>query len=284
MCEKLLFADDLKIFTKVETIRNCLKLQKDLIAIKQWCTENRLPLNAGKCKILSISRKSEANIISFIYKIDDTSLIRVTSLKDLGVFFDSKFTFQQHITYIVNKAYRMIGFITRSLYGFTSIKTYYRLYFCYVRSILEYAAPIWNPYYAIHTNEIEKVQRKFTRIIAYKFKVPRGSYESRMKYMNMLSLKSRRVVLDELLLYKIMNLNALESLRNKITINTPIRITRYTPTFYWNNVTTNIEFNSVTTRLQRQHNDHFRSIQLTGLSISNFKNKIIQNLPLENWI
>lgn len=92
-CEKLLFADDLKLFTKIETIRDCLKLQKDLIAIKEWCTENKLSLNASKCKILTISRKSEENIISFIYKIDDTSLIRTTSIKDLGVFFDNKFSF-----------------------------------------------------------------------------------------------------------------------------------------------------------------------------------------------
>ena len=194
--EKLLFADDLKIFTKIDTIRDSLKLQKDLIAINEWCIENKLLLNASKCKILTISRKTNANIISFIYKIDDTSLQRTESLKDLGVIFDSKFSFQQHITHITKRAYKMIGFITRSLYGFNNIRTYYRLYYCYVRSILEYAAPIWNPYYATHINEIEKVQRKFTRIIAYKFHVPRGTYESRMKFMNLISLKNRRIILD----------------------------------------------------------------------------------------
>lgn len=283
-CEKLLFADDLKIFTKIDTIRDCLKLQKDLIAIKGWCDQNNLALNATKCEILSISRKANENIISFIYKIDNTALLRTELLKDLGVIFDSKFSFQYHITSIVKRAYKMIGFITRSLYGFNNINTYYRLYFCYVRSILEYAAPIWNPYYDIYTNEIEKVQRKFTRLIAYKFNIPRGSYISRMKCMNLISLKNRRIILDEILLFKIMNNNALESLKNKITLHTTRIFTRFTPTFYWSNVTSNIEFNSVTTRLQRQHNELFRGITFTEQSLGEFKNKIIRKLPSENWI
>lgn len=282
LSNKLLFADDLKIYIKIETIRDCLKLQKDLIAIKKWCLENKLSLNAAKCKVLSISRKPESNIISFIYKIDDTVLERTKFLKDLGVIFDYKFSFQQHITHIANRAYKMIGFITRSLYGFTALKTYYRLYYCYVRSILEYAAPIWNPYYAVYINEIEKIQRKFTRIIAYKFNIPRGSYGSRMKCMNLTSLKNRRLIMDELLLYKIMNVNALKTLRNKITINVPRILTRFAPTFYWNNASSNIEFNAITTRLQRQHNTYFINTPLAGLSISQFKNQILRKLPLEN--
>lgn len=108
-CNKLLFADDLKIFTKIKTIRDCLKLQKDLISISEWCIRNKQSLNANKCQILSISRKANENIISFIYKIDATSLLRTENLKDLGVFFDSEFSFRQHISYITKKACRMLG-------------------------------------------------------------------------------------------------------------------------------------------------------------------------------
>lgn len=90
-------------------------------------------------------------------------------------------------------------------------------------------------------------------------------------------------MLDEMLLFKIMNVNALNLLRQNLTLNVPRIQTRFTPIFYWNTAISNIEFNSVTTRIQRQHNEYFRHIELTGQSINVFKNRILKSLPLETW-
>lgn len=106
---ELLFADDLKILAKIDTI---------LISIEKWCHDNKLSLNANKCKILSISRKPIENILSFIYKIGNTALLRTESIRDLGVIYDSKFSLQPHNRHITKRAYRMIGFIIRSLFRF----------------------------------------------------------------------------------------------------------------------------------------------------------------------
>ena len=81
-----------------------------------------------------------------------------------------------------------------------------------------------------------------------------------------------------------MNVNALSSLKNNLSINTPRIETRFTPVFYWNNASSNIELNSVSTRLQRQHNEYFRSVELTNLSLNKFKTMIMNRLPNENWI
>lgn len=70
----------------------------------------------------------------------------------------------------------------------------------YIRNLLEYGSQIWNPYYHIHTNKLENIQRKFTRMLCYKFNIPRGTYQSRMENFNMISLFHRRLFIDELLL------------------------------------------------------------------------------------
>lgn len=282
-CGILLFADDVKIYLKIDCFRDCVKLQKDIYELHKWCNENKLFLNIAKCNVVSYSRKSEDNIISFIYRINNVALNRTNRMKDLGVIFYNKLTFQHHISSIVSRAYRMIGFISRSLTKFKKIETYRRLYFCYVRCILEYATPIWNPYYNVYIDKIEKVQRKFTRIVAYKFNIPRETYSNRLQRMNIISLKSRRIILDQLLFYKILNGLLNTSLKQAFNTNRHIHNTRFAPTFYWGRTSTNIDHFSVKVRLQRQHNELFSHSNIFNHSLNRFKAYIIDNLPAETW-
>ena len=53
-----LYADDLKVFRKVSTDNDRSLLQKYLNALVDWCESNRLPLNVGKYKVVTHSRKS----------------------------------------------------------------------------------------------------------------------------------------------------------------------------------------------------------------------------------
>jgi hypothetical protein len=45
----LLFADDTKIYKKIECFDDALKLQEDLINLYHWCIENDMSLNIDKC-------------------------------------------------------------------------------------------------------------------------------------------------------------------------------------------------------------------------------------------
>lgn len=283
VCEILLFADDVKIYLKIKSVRDCVRLQKDLIEINQWCIENKLQLNTSKCNVISFSRKSDANAITFLYKIGDTALNRTDRVKDLGVIFDNKLSFQYHITYIVNRAYRMLGFISRSLSRFKKIETYHRLYYCYIRCVLEYASPVWNPYYNIYVDKIERVQRKFTRIVAFKFNLPRETYTDRLLKMNMISLKKRRIILDQILFYKIQNGLLKTSLQSHFIAHTPVYNTRFAPIFYCGNTATNIEFFSVRARIQRQHNEIFDRSNTFSQPLDSFKRSLMLKLPADNW-
>jgi hypothetical protein len=48
-CEKLLFADDLKLFIRIESDSDFNLLQNNLDAVVEWSSRNRLSLNTAKC-------------------------------------------------------------------------------------------------------------------------------------------------------------------------------------------------------------------------------------------
>jgi ribonuclease P/MRP protein subunit RPP40 len=50
-CEVLLYADDIKIFTKINSLIDWVRLQNNLDKIMSWCESNSLPLNISKCNI-----------------------------------------------------------------------------------------------------------------------------------------------------------------------------------------------------------------------------------------
>src|SRR5450759_2383220 len=91
------------------------------------------------------------------------SLERVSSICDLGVTIDSKLRFNEHVSIMTAKAFSVLGFIRRHASEFTDIHALKTLYCSLVRSILEYAAPIWSPYHVTHILTIERVQKRFVR-------------------------------------------------------------------------------------------------------------------------
>lgn len=273
----LLFADDVKIFLKINDLRDARQLQMDIETIINWCRINNLELNIRKCQVLSFTRRQEITFQYFNYNINNTTLLRVNTMKDLGVIFDSKLTFDAHINSLVKKSYITMGFIFRSLSKFRKISTYRQLYSTYIRSSLEYCTPVWNPHYQTQIDSLENIQRRFTRSLYRKFKYPSEKhYLMRYLRLEMLSLQERRTLNDEIALYKInmglLNTNLVDSL----TFNRPMRSTRFNTnnTFYVPFATTNIEYFSPLYRMQRQHDIVFRNVNLNEPCLNAFKRYI----------
>ncbi|XP_063934843.1 uncharacterized protein LOC135146642, partial [Zophobas morio] len=121
-------------------MEDCLLLQGDLNNLKEWCFQNFLPLNTDKCQVVSFTLSH--NFPQFDYDIDNHVLKRCTSVKDLGVLYDSKFTFKEHVVNSVDKAGKMYG--------------------------LEYCPLAWFPYYNYQILMLETVQRKFLKYLYFK--------------------------------------------------------------------------------------------------------------------
>lgn len=223
----LMFADDLKIFSTVSNVRDSVQLQRDLDSLLSWCQANGLHLNVSKCKVVTFHRSSAP--INFEYRICDNSLLRVEEMKDLGVIFDVKLTFNAHLDAVISKAYSMLGFMIRLCTDFDDPYTLKTLYCSIVRSILEYSSVVWNPGYAVHSDRIESIQRKFLLFALRRLPWRRDSfvlpaYESRCKLINLETLEERRKNTSIFFVYDLLNgrIDA-PNLLAQLNINVPPR-------------------------------------------------------------
>lgn len=240
---RLSYADDLKLFLRVRTIADAVALQHDLDVFVVWCDMNRLTVNPEKCSIISFSRKLQP--ILFCYQLKGKVLQRVEDVKDLGVILDAQLTFKHHLSYVIEKASRTLGFIFRIAKDFTDPYCLKSLYCSLVRATLEYCSAVWHPYYRNGVERIESVQRRFIRYALRRlpwrdpFRLP--SYQSRCQLIQLESLQTRRdvnraMVVADLLSGRIDCPALLESinasahsrtLRNNAMLRLPLRRTNY---------------------------------------------------------
>lgn len=252
----LCFADDMKIFTKIVNISDVEALQNDLARLDDYCLRNKLDLNPLKCSITTFTRK--INIIPSTYSLKNQTLQRSHVIRDLGVIHDSKLLFDEHITHIVTKAYKALGFLMRSSSGFKKAKTLKILYCTFVRSLLEYGSQVWNPMYSTYVNRVERIQEKFMKFLCFKLRIPyiSSNYLPLCKRFHLLPLCMRRDISDIIFLLKITS-NQIDcsDLLNKVKIKVPHRRKRYNPPLFIPFVNTNYRQNSFIYRTSNKFNN-----------------------------
>ena len=256
-CEGLLFADDLKVFSIVNSPDDCSRLQLSLDRIEDWCRRYRLSLNSEKSFCVTYSRR--ANALDGQYAIGGVRLRSVDTCVDLGVRFDSRLTFRQHIIELVSKCYKTYGFVYRNARDL-STECMVTLFFALVRSRLEYAAVIWSPTYRVHINSIESVQKLFLKYLCFRLDgvyPPRGSdYCVMLGRFALNSLEERRVVSTTKFAHKILH-NGIDcmGLLQSLNFNVPRGNSRLCPTFYDTHSRTNLRLGSPIARICRHCNE-----------------------------
>lgn len=223
---KLFFADDLKIFRVIASALDCLALQNDVDELLGWCNENGMRVNIKKCKAITFSRGLNPTV--YQYQIDATQLERVESIRDLGVIIDCKLRFNEHVAVTTAKAFSVLGFIRRNAAQFTDVYTLKSLFCGLVRSILEYAAPVWTPYYTSQIIRIERVQKIFVRFalrnLPWNDPVHLPDYQERCRLIDLELLSDRRKRLQQLVVFDIISNNIdSPSLLLEISFNAPHR-------------------------------------------------------------
>ncbi|XP_060878360.1 uncharacterized protein LOC132950803 [Metopolophium dirhodum] len=247
----------MKVFRLIKSHSDSALLQNDLNTLTVWCNLNKLPLNIDKCKIMSFTR-SRSPIIND-YTINNIVLKRVFEFCDLGVTFDSTFSFNKHYLNITKKSSTILGFINRTCQDFTNSDALKILYFSLVRSSLEYNSVVWSPSSVVHIQSLEAIQNRFLRFISYKCNIPRkphSQYTPLLNQLNMTTLAERRKIIDLKFLYKIVNgfLNCPELL-SCLNFNIPHCRTRSANTFYISFQRTNYALCSPINRLMKITND-----------------------------
>lgn len=200
-----IFADDLKIYREIKSPEDIEILQSDIDNLVCWCLANRMTLNKDKCVHIKFSRKRKP--LKHTYYIDGTPLTESTSVRDLGVIIDNTLSFRDHIDSIISKASQVSGLVLRLMKIFKDPSLTILVYNSIIRSILEYCSVAWSPGYEVHSDRIERVQKRFLYYLAYTDLNAKNfnSYDARLINYKVQTLKYRREAADFLFLYKLLH-------------------------------------------------------------------------------
>ena len=138
-------------------------------------------------------------MIDGCYNLNERKLKVVKTEKDLGVYFDNKLLFEEHISIIIKKASSLLGMIRRSFVYLDKV-IFKLLFVTIVRPHLEYAAPVWNPHLKKLITQIENVQRRGTKLLPGMKDL---TYKQRLKAIGLPTLEYRRYRGDMIELFKL---------------------------------------------------------------------------------
>ena len=192
----LKFADDTKLFRKVNTDGDKQHLQNDLDRLVKWSEKWQMLFNFGKCKCLHTGHGN----LNVNYKMGDTVLGTTVKEKDLGVTISADMKVSEQCGIAASKGNQILGLIRRNI-TYKGKKLIIPLYKAIVRPHLEYCIQAWRPYRKKDIDTLERIQRA-TKMIPE----PRDlSYEERLKECGLTTLETWRLRGDQIEVFKILN-------------------------------------------------------------------------------
>ncbi len=192
------FADDTKIYciySLDEAAESANRLQQGLECIELWCHTWQMQLNVAKCSVMYFGSRNPCAR----YSLRGKELSCCDHQRDLGVVISRTACFSEHCLRTAASARRMTGLVFRTFRS-RHLQVMLPLFKSIVRPILEYCTVIWNPHLQKDVDEIESVQRKFTKQISG---IRTLTYDCRLDMLNLPTLASRRDYFDLLECYKL---------------------------------------------------------------------------------
>jgi hypothetical protein len=199
------FADDVKIYATVPKYTQ--SLQHSITKLVEWANLNNLPLNSTKTKIISLGSKTTC----YSYLINGTEVSRTNVIRDLGFYVSPTLDFDEHWKKMISRANSAV-YVLFKAFSNKNPKFYTTLYKSHIRSLLEYGTPVTSPFSKKLTDEVEKVQKLFTRKLNSRLSgkfirsddVDYLNYDQRLKKFELASLSQRRSSFDIKFLQKIL--------------------------------------------------------------------------------
>lgn len=192
-----------KLYWLIRSISDMIILQNAINHLIEWCRDNGLLLNPAKCASMVYSKK--LNPICTNYTINGSPMGQENTYRDLGINFDTKLKFINHIDQVTNNAYKMLSFIMRTTQNFNNRKCINMLY-TLVRSQFEYKHTL-TMFRGFKGNTLDIF------IINAEFNM-RNMISDWVTY---LSLRSRRVYFDMRLLHHIVHRDCLGTMPEKLS-------------------------------------------------------------------
>ena len=218
-----LYADDVKLYTDLTSNSGTEALQRSLDELADWARTWQLPISISKCSVLTLNVKQGS--LEHEFYLDNCRLQQLREMKDLGITIDSQLKFNLHIDKIVGKAQSRASLIHRC-FKTGSADILFRAFAVYVRPLLEYGSVVWSPHYKYAIEKVESVQRRFTKRLPGMSNI---EYKQRLALLNETSLEHRRLIAEQVTLYKILFDLYDCNLKNELVLKTNVIPTRGNP-------------------------------------------------------
>ena len=192
--DKYKFVDDLSLLFPYRLHGNVPTKQFPEITfdlLRSQCSDMKMTINFVKSKILRL------NPLKRDFVPPEVPFSDVSEVKVLSVILSHDCTFTTHINSVTRKVNASLQTLSKMRRFGCNAHSLLRAYLYYVRSILEYACPVWGPSVLRTTyimQELESVQKRVTRIILSNIDI---SYHDALATLELQSLELR---LGELIL------------------------------------------------------------------------------------
>ena len=141
------YADDSTLMAVVSSpsvrVAVAESLIRELGRVSELCDLWRMKLNASKTKTIIVSRSRTMHPQSPPLTIGGTVLKEYYDLVILGMTFDSKMTFEEHLRYVSRAASQRLGILRRSWGVFHERSLPGRCFRGFVLPVLEYCSAVW---------------------------------------------------------------------------------------------------------------------------------------------
>ena len=194
------FADDTRLFRAVTGVRDASSLQTDLEKVYQWAVDNNMLYNSKKLEALRYGPDQVLKTTTNYTAPDGSIIPDKDSVRDLGVTMTADGSFRQHISAMCLSARNMCAWILRTFHS-RSEELMMTLWKSLVLPILDYCSQLQFPSKTGKIQEIEDIQKSFTRKI---HSLKRGDYWERLDSYNLYSLQRRRERYRILYVWKIL--------------------------------------------------------------------------------
>ena len=141
------YADDATLMATVtrpaDRIAVAESINRDLIAISNWCRLWGMLLNPSKTKAMLLSRSRTVLPVLPPLVLNGVVVERDSELRVLGVTLDSKLTFELQLRSVASSAARTLGIMRKASKIYQDVSLALKCFWSYVLPILEYGSPVW---------------------------------------------------------------------------------------------------------------------------------------------
>lgn len=160
-----IFADDTAIWKAGRNIKYIKRqVQRAINDLETWCDQWGFKVSKAKTKVILFHRKKCKEPIDIYFQ--GTKLEQEKQVKFLGLIFDQKLTWKDHIDYVVKKCKKRINLlkvISGSKWG-ASKEVLSSVYKGLIRSVIDYGSEVYDTSVKTHKNKLDKIQAQCLRI------------------------------------------------------------------------------------------------------------------------